>query len=85
MRSSTYIVTAPDGIHARPAGCLVKEAGNYQADITISCQDKTASARKLFALMKLGVRQGDTIIVTADGLDEAAALEAVMRFIEVNF
>lgn len=85
MRSATYIVTATDGIHARPAGYLVKEAGNFQADITISFENKTASARKLFALMKLGIKQGDMITVTADGSDEATAIEAVMQILEANF
>lgn len=52
MRSFTYTITEPVGIHARPAGLLVKEIKNYQSTVTVtvegSDEDTTAPALKQF-------------------------------------
>ncbi len=84
MRSFSYEITDEAGIHARPAGMLVKAMQGYDADVTIACGAKTASAKKLFALMGLAVRCGETITVSADGPDEEAALAAAQEFLSVN-
>lgn len=85
MRSAEFIISDPAGIHARPAGYLVKEAEKYRSEIRISCRDKSASAGRLFALMKLGAKQGDTLTVSAEGEDEDAALAAVLSFMKEHF
>ena len=51
----------------------------------MSFNGKDASVKKLFALMKLGVKQGDTVKVTASGADEAEAIKAVETFMGENF
>jgi phosphocarrier protein len=45
---------------------------------------KTCDMRKLMAVMGMGIRQGETITVTAEGEDEAAAIEAVEKFLTEN-
>ncbi len=85
MKTFEYTITAPEGIHARPAGALVKTAQGFASEIRISFGEKTASAAKLFALMKLGVKQGHTVTVTAEGTDEDAAIGAVAEFLKENF
>lgn len=85
MKEEYYTITAENGLHARPAGYLVKKAGEFEAIIQISCNGKSADARKLFALMKLGVKQNDIIKITADGKDEDSALQKIMLFIKENF
>ncbi len=72
------------GIHARPAGMLVKVAKEYSSDITISKGDKKAGATKLMALMSLGIKCGDTIEVTVTGEDEVAAANGMKGFLEAN-
>lgn len=82
MKSFTYTITDPVGIHARPAGELVKEVKKYASDITIEANGKSASAKKLIALMGLGVKQGAEITVKLEGADEeqaAAGLEAWLK------
>lgn len=82
MRSFTYTITDPVGIHARPAGLLVKQAKTYESEITIGKDGKEVNALKLMALMGLCVKKGDTVTVKAEGADEekaAAELEAWMR------
>ena len=84
MKSFTYTITDEVGIHARPAGLLVKECKKYGSKINIVKDGKAAAATKLMALMGLGVKCGDTVEVTFEGDDEDAAFEGVKAFMEAN-
>ena len=85
MKTFEYTIQDPVGIHARPAGELTKEAKKYTSSvITITKNEtgKSAEAKKLMALMSLGVKQGDTVTVTIEGGDEeqvAAEMEAFFK------
>ena len=72
------------GIHARPAGLLVKVAKGFASTATLEKDGKSCDMRKLMAVMGMGIRQGETITVTAEGGDEAAAIEAVEKFLTEN-
>ncbi len=82
MKTFAYTIKDALGIHARPAGMLVKQAAEFQSEITISAKGKQASLKKLFALMGLGVRQGDTVKITVEGTDEAEAADMLEKFFE---
>ena len=84
MQSFTYTITEPVGIHARPAGLLVKEIKNYQSTVTITKGDKSVNALKLMALMGMGIKCGDTVTVTVEGSDEESAAPALKQFFEAN-
>jgi phosphocarrier protein len=85
MKSFDYIITDPVGIHARPAGILVKEVKNYtDSVVTLTKGDKTVNLLKLMALMQLGVKQGDTVTVSVEGGDEAAVCAALETFFKEN-
>ena len=84
MQSFTYTITEPVGIHARPAGLLVKEIKNYQSTVTITKGDKSVNALKLMALMGMGIKCGDTVTVTVEGSDEESAAPALKKFFEDN-
>lgn len=84
MKKFVYTITDSLGIHARPAGILVKTAGDYQAAVSIEKDGKSADAKRIFAVMGLGVKQGDEVTVTADGTDETAAIEALETFFRKN-
>lgn len=84
MISFDYTIKDELGIHARPAGMLAKTAKSLDSEITITKGEKTVGATKLMALMGLGVKCGDTITVTANGGNEAAALEEMKSFFEKN-
>ncbi len=85
MKEFTFIVTDPQGIHARPAGLLVKEAKKYASAITLVKGERTGDAKKIFAVMALGVKQGESVTVTIHGADEATAAEAMEEFFKENF
>lgn len=81
MTKITYTIQDQDGIHARPAGLIVKKMKEFQSNITLACGKETVDIKKLFALMGLGAKQGDIITVTADGIDELAAIEAIKKML----
>ncbi|GMO40302.1 MAG: HPr family phosphocarrier protein [Treponemataceae bacterium] len=84
MRQFSYTITDPLGIHARPAGELVKKAKEFQSEMTIAKGGKSADLKKLFAVLKLGVKHSDTIEIAIEGADEQDAEPAVKSFLESN-
>ena len=72
------------GIHARPAGLLVKEAKSFHSEIMLSVNGKKVDIRKLMALMALGVKNGDEVTITAEGDDEDAAIGKIEEFFRAN-
>ena len=84
MRKFSYVIKDEVGIHARPAGLLVKEAKKYESKIQIIKDTKSADATKLMAVMGLGVKCGDMIIVEIEGSDEEAVCEKMKIFLESN-
>lgn len=84
MKEFTYKITDSYGIHARPAGLLVKEAAKYSSAITINKGEKSGDAKRIFAVMSLGAKQGDDITVKIDGADEAEAAQVLEDFFKNN-
>lgn len=84
MKEFTYVIKDENGIHARPAGLIVKEAQRFTSETTLGVNGKSASLKKLFSLMGLGVKQGDEIIVTAEGEDENEAIASLETFLQTH-
>lgn len=86
MKTFEYVITNPVGIHARPAGTLVKFSQGFDSDITITNQSsgKSADAKKLFALLGIAVLCQDKVTVTIEGADEDAALDALQEHFALN-
>ena len=85
MKSFDYVITDPVGIHARPAGILVKEIKKFAGStITITKGEKSVNALKLMALMGMGIKQGDTVTVAVEGGDEEAVAAAIEDFFKNN-
>ena len=84
MKSFEYVIKDSLGIHARPAGMLVKEVKKYESKITITKDGKEVDVSKLMALMALAVKCGDNVTVTCDGADEDVALTEMKKFFEEN-
>ena len=85
MKQFEYTIHDPLGIHARPAGILVKEAKAF-ADtvVTITKNGTTVKATQLMKLLSLGVKKGDVVTVAAEGADEDAAIIAISNFFQNN-
>ncbi|WP_028535772.1 phosphoenolpyruvate--protein phosphotransferase [Paludibacterium yongneupense] len=67
----------PNGLHARPAARWVEAARGFDAEIQIRHNDETANAKKLVALLQLGIQHGDRLHISAKGPDAEAALSAM--------
>ena len=76
------MITDKGGIHARPAGALVKEAAAFPCSITIAKDGKAADAKRIFGVMGLGVKCGQEIILKTDGDQEEEAIAALGKFLE---
>ena len=84
MQKFEFTVTDAHGMHARPAGLLVKEAQKLSSEVTVACRDKTADAKKLFSLMSLGAKCGDVLKVSVSGINEKSDAAAIYRFLQGN-
>ncbi|MBP3877419.1 MAG: HPr family phosphocarrier protein [Lachnospiraceae bacterium] len=84
MQSFKYTITDPVGIHARPAGNLVKVIKEFASAVTISGNGKTVDAKKLMSVMTLGIRQGQEVELTFEGPDEETACAEVERYMKEN-
>jgi phosphocarrier protein len=84
MKTFDYVIKDAVGIHARPAGFLVKAAKEFKSEITLKKGDKSANMTQLFGLMKLGVKCNDTVTVTASGEDEDQAIASIKTIMEQN-
>ena len=82
MKNFSYVITDEIGIHARPAGLLVKEAKKYASKIVLKANGKSAEATRLMAVMGMGVKCGQTVEVEVTGDDEDTAFEGMKAFFE---
>lgn len=84
MKEFKYVIQDDQGIHARPAGILVKAAGEFKSDIRISKDERQGDLKRIFGVMGLCVKKGDEIIVTAEGEDEDAAIQKMEKLFKEN-
>ncbi|WP_444644046.1 HPr family phosphocarrier protein [Caproiciproducens sp. R1] len=85
MKQFSYTVKDKNGIHARPAGTLVKFCKEFQSEIQISGKQGTASLKKLFSLLGLNIQFGDEVTVTVEGPDEDDAVQRIRKLMSENF
>ena len=81
MTSFTHTIADPLGIHARPAALLVKTASAFRYSIVLRHGDKEISAKKMIALMSLGLKQGDKLEIRIEGEDEEQAGQAMKKIL----
>ncbi len=84
MKEFTYTITDAEGIHARPAGELVKAAKQFKSTVKLTKDGKSGDCKKIFGIMGLAVKCGQEVVLSFDGEDEDAAYEAISRFMEEN-
>ncbi len=84
MKTIVYTIKDELGIHARPAGLLTKLAKNFKSKAMIGKPEKMVEASNIIGIMSLGIRQGEEIIVTFEGDDEAEAAATMEKFLSDN-
>jgi len=84
MKQLFHTINDPNGIHARPAGLFVEKMLQFKSMVTVRREEQSVDGKKLFALMKLRAKYGQTLLITIEGEDEDAAMEAARTFLEKN-
>lgn len=84
MKEFNYTIKDEQGIHARPAGLLVKEAAAFPCSVTIIKDGKEVDAKRIFGIMGLGVKCGQEITLKTDGEKEEEAIDSLSKFLREN-
>ena len=84
MKEFKHVIADPMGMHARPAGMLVKAVAGYASKITITAPTGTADAKRLMGLMRLAAKQGMELTISIEGPDEEKAATELQAFLEAN-
>ena len=69
------------GLHARPATYFIQKANEYKCSIWVEKDDRRVNAKSLLGVLSMGIADGTTISLIADGVDEAEALEALVKLV----
>lgn len=80
-----YTIRDPQGLHARPAGQLAQAAAKLESTVTLAAKNTEVSAKRVIALMKLCLKQGDTATFRVEGASEVADADSLRTFCEVTF
>ena len=73
-----------NGLEARPVAVLVQVASQFNSSIYVECGDKKVNAKSIMAVMSLGVKKGNEVIITAEGEDEEDAIAEIQKVLEEN-
>lgn len=86
MKTVEYTITDPVGLHARPAGLLVKKAAAFKSSVAVKNLEtgKSADAKRIMGVMSLGVKQGNKIELSIEGEDEDTAKTELEAFLKEN-
>lgn len=84
MTTFKFVIRDEEGLHARPARLLVKEAGKLDSVILIDKDGQKGNAKKIFAVMGLGVKKGEEVTVIVEGETEENDSRVIRQFFEEN-
>ena len=85
MFSKDVIVQNQVGLHARPATFFIQKANEYKSFIWVEKEERRVNAKSLLGVLSLGIVGNTAIRVIADGADEEAAVEALVKLVESGF
>ena len=84
MKEFKHVINDPMGLHARPAGMLVKACAGYASKITLTAPTGTADAKRLMGIMRLAAKQGMELTIAVEGADEEKAAAELQEFLAAN-
>lgn len=73
------------GLHARPATFFIQKANSYKSSIWVEKDDRRVNAKSLLGVLSLGIVEGMSILLIADGPDEDAALDGLEELVNSGF
>lgn len=81
MVQKSMEVQLDNGLEARPVAVFVQVASQYESTIYVEVDEKKVNAKSIMGMMSLGLDNGETLTVVADGSDESAAVAHIERFL----
>jgi phosphocarrier protein HPr len=81
----TVTIKNASGLHARPAGMFVKKASEFKSTVEIKAKNKVVNAKSIMGIMSLGLGQGDTVTIVANGDDAENAINSLVELVESGF
>ncbi len=85
MISREVTITNTIGLHARPATFFIQKANSFKSSIWVEKEDRKVNAKSLLGVLSLGIAQGMTITLLADGSDEDEALAGLAELVNTGF
>jgi phosphocarrier protein len=73
------------GMHARPAAQVVRTASAFASELEIVRDGMAVNAKSIMGVMMLAAECGSSVVLRANGADEAAALEALAKLVAEGF
>jgi phosphocarrier protein HPr len=80
MISKDYVITAPEGMHARPATTLIRLTKKFKSVISLKKDEKVIRLNSILNILSMAAKGGETISVIIEGDDEVSAAEAIDSF-----
>lgn len=77
MTEKTVVIGS--SLDARQAALFVQTASQYDCKIQVAVGDKKINAKSIMGTIALGIVEGQTAVITADGIDEGQAAEELCR------
>ena len=85
MTACEVQIRNPLGLHARAAAKFVHTAGRFAAHVRVARAGREMDGKSIMGLLLLGAAKGSTITITADGVDEVDAVEALCALVQRGF
>lgn len=74
-------VQLASGLEARPVAVLVQVASQYESKIYVEIDNKKVNAKSIMGMMTLGLSTWESVVVSAEGTDEEAAIENIEKYL----
>lgn len=85
MKELKKVILNEEGLHARPAGVLAKQASMFSSKIEVVFNGRTVNAKSSMSLMTLGLSKDSEFILRADGADADTALQKISQLVDSRF
>ena len=82
MLKQKVTVKNDTGLHLRPAGLLCRTAMLYKSHIMLTCGQTSANAKSVLGVLGAGIKPGDDLEITCEGVDEQEAMNALLKLLE---
>ena len=84
MTRKEITIQLPSGLEARPVALLVQVASQYESEIHVESEGRTVNAKSIMGMMTLGLASGEKVVVTANGKDEAEAIQNIEEYLSAT-